>query len=189
VRFWNIWRKVLEEFNLIKCSDCFRPNIQYICSMPTRNKKILAYNGCQRHRRTFLLSAATVHQIPSWRREPFNGNELLLSLSMIGGHVSELLPPTGLLSIPQVIYDSGEPRWNDIDRLKPKNSYKNLSQCHFVHHKSHMDRPGREHGPPRWEAGCNRNADELITGKNTVERPWYRRGNDIKTYVCQICLH
>jgi hypothetical protein len=29
--------------------------------------------------------------------------------------------------------------WNQIDREKPKYSGKNLSQCHFVHHKSHMD--------------------------------------------------
>jgi hypothetical protein len=28
----------------------------------------------------------------------------------------------------------------------------NLLQRHFVHHKSHMPRPGFEPGPPRWEA-------------------------------------
>jgi hypothetical protein len=32
---------------------------------------------------------------------------------------------------------------------KPKYSEKNLSQYHFVHHKSHMDRTGIEAGPPR----------------------------------------
>jgi hypothetical protein len=30
-------------------------------------------------------------------------------------------------------------RRNDTDRGKSKNSEKNLFQCHFVHHKSHMD--------------------------------------------------
>jgi hypothetical protein len=29
----------------------------------------------------------------------------------------------------------------------------NLSQCHFVHHKSNMIYPGLEPWPPRWEAG------------------------------------
>jgi hypothetical protein len=32
-----------------------------------------------------------------------------------------------------------EHRWNEIERGKPKYSGKNLSQCHFVHHKSHME--------------------------------------------------
>jgi hypothetical protein len=42
-----------------------------------------------------------------------------------------------------------EHRWNETDRGKPKYSEKNLSQCHFVYHKSHMDQLGIETGPPR----------------------------------------
>jgi hypothetical protein len=29
----------------------------------------------------------------------------------------------------------------------------NLSQCQFVHYKSHITLPGIEPGPPQWEAG------------------------------------
>jgi hypothetical protein len=46
-----------------------------------------------------------------------------------------------------------EHRWYGIDRGKPKYSQKNLSQYHFVHHKSNVDWPGIELGPPWWDAG------------------------------------
>jgi hypothetical protein len=54
-------------------------------------------------------------------------------------YVSELLSLTDILFIPEMIYENGERRWNDTDRGKQKNSEKNLSQSHYVHHKSHMD--------------------------------------------------
>jgi hypothetical protein len=31
-----------------------------------------------------------------------------------------------------------EAQWNETDRGKPKNLEKELSQYHFVHHRSHM---------------------------------------------------
>jgi hypothetical protein len=46
-------------------------------------------------------------------------------------------------------YDVGEFGGMKIGRGKPKYSEKS---CHFVHHKSHLTRPGFEPGPPRWEA-------------------------------------
>jgi hypothetical protein len=38
-----------------------------------------------------------------------------------------------------LFFQAMENGWNEIDRGKPKYSGKNLSQCHFFHHKSHMD--------------------------------------------------
>jgi len=49
---------------------------------------------------------------------------------------------------------SMEQWWNYTDRgKKPKYSEKTLAHFHLVHHKSHMDWPGMELWPPRWEAG------------------------------------
>jgi hypothetical protein len=77
---------------------------------------------------------------------------LLLFMLMEWDYISELQPPTGLLFIPQVIYEYREPQWNDIDRGKPKNSEINLSQGHFVCHRSHMDWPRHEPGPLQWSS-------------------------------------
>jgi hypothetical protein len=38
-----------------------------------------------------------------------------------------------------VIYEHEVLWWNDTDRGKLKIFEKNLFQCHFFHHKSHMD--------------------------------------------------
>jgi hypothetical protein len=45
-----------------------------------------------------------------------------------------------------------EPRWNDTDRGNRRNRRKIFPSA-TVHHKSHMDWPGRETGSPQWEAG------------------------------------
>lgn len=42
--------------------------------------------------------------------------------------------------------------WNVNARRKPKYSQKNLSWCHFVHHKSSMHWSGIKPGPPQWQA-------------------------------------
>jgi hypothetical protein len=72
------------------------------------------------------------------------GFQCPMFMSMGWVYVSELRPPTGLFFIPQMIYEYGELWWIDIDRGKLKNLEKILSQCHFVHHKSHMDCPRHE---------------------------------------------
>jgi hypothetical protein len=44
---------------------------------------------------------------------------MMMIMSMGSDYVSELRPPTGLLVIPRVIYERGEPWWNaNADRTK-----------------------------------------------------------------------
>jgi hypothetical protein len=84
--------------------------------------------------------------------EQFSGPMMMMFIRMGREYVSELWPLMGLLFIPQIIHESGDPWWNDNDRGKQK-SEKNLSQCHFVHHKNSVQWIGLEPRPPWWEAG------------------------------------
>jgi hypothetical protein len=59
---------------------------------------------------------------------------LLLSMPMGWDYVSELQPLTGLLFIPQVIHESGERRWNNVDKTSDS-STRTLWQSY---QKSHL---------------------------------------------------
>jgi hypothetical protein len=78
-----------------------------------------------------------------------------MSFPIVGGGVQ--LGPLGTAATDWPIvpapgdYDDGEFRGMKIDRGN-RSTRRNLPQRHFVHHKSHLTRPGIEPGPPRWEA-------------------------------------
>jgi hypothetical protein len=56
--------------------------------------------------------------------------------------------------------------WNYINRRKPKNVKKDLSQSHFFHNKFHVDSPGIKTGPPQWGMATNRlNNDAAVKRK------------------------
>jgi hypothetical protein len=69
------------------------------------------------------------------------------------GGTSGTAATAGLLYQPRMI---GEGDCGEIGGMKigrgNRSTRRNLLQRHFVHHKSHMTRPGSEPGPPRWEA-------------------------------------
>jgi hypothetical protein len=118
----NICMKNLENIFLVKTD--FRPKIWFRCV------DILA---------TLSYGDSNIN--------PFR-NHLNLGLFFVKGPAADATDapqPRGLLCNPVMkminlfFFLVMEHRWNETDRGKPKYSGKNLSQCHFVHHKTHMD--------------------------------------------------
>jgi hypothetical protein len=73
---------------------------------------------CQRYDHSSIADNANYYNKP-------NRGLLLLFMSMGWNYVSELWPPTGLLFIPQMIYEYGEPQWNDTDGENRRSRIKN----------------------------------------------------------------
>jgi hypothetical protein len=107
------------------------------------------------HPVSFLLSMC-LHSYPTdtWRQIFFSSSPPPPQRRS-GGSITQAWMPTyvSVLRIPQTIWVWGAMVEWYIDWGKQNTLDKNLSKCHFVYHKSHMDWPGREPEPPRWEAG------------------------------------
>jgi hypothetical protein len=58
----------------------------------------------------------------------------MMNTSMGWEYVSELRPLTGLLFIPQMVYEHGQPRWNNIGRGQRMIRTPELSDNHISSH-------------------------------------------------------
>jgi hypothetical protein len=75
---------------------------------------------------------------------------------------------SGLLYLPRVIVrmeNSVEWRFAGETEVLGENR-------HFVHHKSHLTRPGREHGSPLWKAVTNRLSYGAAITARLANSPW-----------------
>jgi hypothetical protein len=78
---------------------------------------------------------------------------IILFMSMGWDHVCELRPQTGLLFIPPRWHECVDTRWNGIDRENRRTWRNPCTSAIFLTSNPHMDWPGRESGPRRWEVG------------------------------------
>jgi hypothetical protein len=66
--------------------------------------------------------------------------------------ISGTAATSGLLYKPQMIDEGNCGAIGGMKIIRETEVFgENLPQRNFVHHKSHMTRPGLEPGPPRWE--------------------------------------
>jgi hypothetical protein len=132
------WKKFYSQYCIFPCESWFRQSVIYLL-VPRQ-------------------------YAPGPSRQCYVITDSVLGLGLAGLRVKSLciffiilsgvrLSPLGtaattfLLYQPQMIDDGdcGAIGGNRSTRRKP-------AQRHFVHHKSHMTRPGLEPGPPQWEA-------------------------------------
>jgi hypothetical protein len=109
---------------------------QYKDSIPLRLSKIVVrISQKESHKRIMLKSVSN-------KRPTFHNSRIEGHISFVDG--ARICLRTAATSGPIVISPdddmSMEPWWiDDTDKGKPKNSVKNLSHCHFIHHKSHNE--------------------------------------------------
>lgn len=64
----------------------------------------------------------------------------------------------------------------NTNRTEPKHWEKHLSQCHYLHHKFHMDWAGSETGTQQWQAG------------DQPHEPWYSPSVTLKLHPQNWCI-
>jgi hypothetical protein len=92
----------------------------------------------------------------------------MLFMSMGWDDVSEMRPPRGLLFIPQMTYEHGEPWWNDTDRVKTCELEKNCLRATLSTINPTWTDPGANPGLRDERPSTNRLSHGTATIKNVL---------------------